>query len=1325
MPDNFTQAIIESAQDAQSTHNKVTSNAAAMLAIRLASRYLLQKTDTETPAQSTSSAAATSSSSAASSSVVVPACEMTIEMTGHSKAQEWMSRVRMRYEGRVKSSLLEAPTKAWLAATLGSRTLSKELDRVTLVEEHNGQPVSTEWYLPLPEVYAVVLSALIDLDEKRWPVPPHSTAKNERLQRLQEFDRINNALAKATPRICSTGIRHAWLMALDGYEGKRLPLNAEDVLMQGLFDFMVREVLGKQMNINLPDGRDPVGAERATFHEHFQSLFLPWAYGTMPGAVRNAIKKAGGSDAARDFVLERFRTIGIAPDEQMMQKINGYCSKTGLQSIPCNFIPILAALERHAKRHTLALSSGSITATGLRPLAEDTLVWLQGVDFSPESLANPAHEKAPLSILYLVLRLHDSLYQYKDYKNLLDVCDMPEDNKDAWVEALHVYSQCLQNPDLSLTSLLEDTVRLEERLRAFERGFAMWRNGAYHDFISNYAANWFAASGNEGIAARASLFARLCDLYFRENTEGSNSIPAIRVPDAMLDEWIAKAGEDGVLEVTPYQINRILLHALCYLADTWSLLFQQCLPKLLSFIRNRCNQEQNTAGDALSRDSWPEALLAQVERIAAPDSAGEPSVPVLLTPGTITPESSLDIARLLAASKDMPEAIVRQIVELPGFNPHATNRDELTPFYLAAEYGNINFASALMGKGVDCEVKFRGKFHPLQAAIDNCYFSFVLWFFQSIPKQERFGVLMEKNDKKITLLHLIAKVHPGLLKLILDLLPETIRGHAVMTFDSDKDTVLHLATRKSPELLKLLLVCLPETERVNATMAKNQYGETALHWIARYNPMHLKEILNCLPEAERADVIKIKSNADYTALGIIAVYQLKFLKEILDCLPEADRAEAIIARYENGNSPLHYAITQCPEILEQLLNFIPESDKEKAVMIANNHNNNLLHAAAPYNEILKLFVDYLPEEQRAHAVMECNLDGNNVLHLASDNPESLKLLLDTLPEEERANAIMICNKEGYNLLHKAAINRESLKVLLDCMSESEKAQAVIKKTNYGASAIHLAANEPQSLKLLLDCLHETDRAQAVMRSINEGRNLLLEAKSRTESLKLLMDCIPEHEKEKAVMACSSSRITSLHLACQHDASLKLLLDCLPETAKADAVMFCDHAGKDMLHWAAKNPASLKLLMDCLPEATRADAVIKCNHTGKNVLQEALSNPQSLEQILSSLPEAARVRVILAKNIKGESVLDQADYLYYDQSKLLLEAVLEQAQKQTTPQLSEDSAIPDCDTSSAPSSSAPSSETSSSTPLVSHSLFSQNSPRLQVPDSPGEQSTLKR
>ena len=388
MPAPLSQAIIESAQNEQSTHNKVTSNAAAILAIRLASRYLLNKTDFEVFARPAAFSIVASSSNAASS-VPYATSVMTLDMVGNSEAQERMSHVIKRYNGRVESSKLEEHTKAWLKDTLGSRILSKELDRVSLVEEQNGILVSTEWYLPLPEIYATVLSALIDKDETRWPVPTNSTAEKERLKRLQEFDRINNALAKATPRICATGIRHAWLMALDGYEGKRLPLNAEDVLMQGLFDFMVHEVLGTEKKINLPDGRDPVGDERARFHAKFQSMFLPWAYGDMPESVQKAINSSGGADAAREFVLGRFRTIGIAPNELMMQKINGYCSEEGLKTIPCTFIPILATLESHAKRQTLAESSGRIAATGIQLLARETLAWLHGTDFSPEALANP------------------------------------------------------------------------------------------------------------------------------------------------------------------------------------------------------------------------------------------------------------------------------------------------------------------------------------------------------------------------------------------------------------------------------------------------------------------------------------------------------------------------------------------------------------------------------------------------------------------------------------------------------------------------------------------------------------------------------------------------------------------------------------------------------------------------------------------------------------------------------------------------------------------------------------------------------------------------
>ncbi|CAM2907996.1 ankyrin repeat domain-containing protein [Legionella worsleiensis] len=924
MPTSLMQDLITKVQDAQSTHNVVTSNAAAMLAIRLAPRYLVRNT-VSSPACAASSASSSSALSA-------------------KTAQMRMNHVRKRYEGRVHSSKLDTSTKVWLRKTLDSNTMSKELDYVTLVEEHDGRRVTTSWYLPLQKIYTIVLSALIDKDEECWPVPLGSTVKKERLLRLQAFDLTNNALAHSKIPVCNTGIRHAWLMALDGYEGKRLPLNAEDVLMQGLFDFMMQEVLGKQMNIGLPDGRDPVGKERIPLHEHFQSLFLPWIKGPMPEIVLDAISKAGGEDAARKFVLERFRTIGIAPDKLMMQKINGYCSEEGLKTIPCTFIPILATLEGYARRQTLAESSCCIAGTGILPLTQDTLVWLQGSVFSPQSLANPEAATDPFSIMYLVLRLLDALYHYKDYKKLLDVSDMKGGHQEAWGDALHFLRQCLHNPDLTLMPLLEDPTLLEQRLCAFERGYGVWRNSAYHDFISNYAANWFAASGDDGIFTRATLFETLCELFFQENNPENERAPAIQVHDAMLIEWIEKAGQDGILDVTPYQINRIFLHALCYPEDSWSYLFHQCLPTLIRFIRNRCNQAQNMAGDKLSRDSWPEALLAQIEYLATPEPTGEPPVPVMFTPGNITPLSSLEIAKLLAASSDGSESIVQKIVQHPGFDPNATNSEGLTPFYLAAGFGNTRFAGALLEKGASYTVIYRNNFTPLHLAIYKQLTHFVQWFLQTRPKHERFSLLMTKDSFDNSILHRMAVMRPEILKLLLECLPKTERVSMLMVKSQFGNTLLYLAVRESPNILKQLLDCLPKAERANLVMTKNDNGFSLLQWVATSHLEHLKQLLECLPESTRAEAMMMRNGDGFTVMHQILGCNPKILKQVLDCLPEAAKVEVLMAKDSCGYSVLHHA-QYYPEYQPLLRMALPQlelatTSLSNAELIRTNHETD-------------------------------------------------------------------------------------------------------------------------------------------------------------------------------------------------------------------------------------------------------------------------------------------------------------------------------------------------------------------------------------------------
>jgi hypothetical protein len=172
-------------------------------------------------------------------------------------------------------------------------------------------------------------------------------------------------------------------------------------------------------------------------------------------------------------------------------------------------------------------------------------------------------------------------------------------------------------------------------------------------------------------------------------------------------------------------------------------------------------------------------------------------------------------------------------------------------------------------------------------------------------------------------------------------------------------------------------------------------------------------------------------------------------------------------------------------------------------------------------------------------------------------------------------------------------------------------------------------------------------------------------------------------------------------------------------------MLCDKEGYNVLHRAANNAATLKLLLHCLPEAKRVDAVMECHQNEYTVLQEAVHSPESLEQILDSLPEAARAGVILANNDCGDSVLDIAKYLDLDQSKRLLEAVLEQAKKRTANQTSQDSTVPNHDAGSGLSTPASSSDIGTSAPLGSHSFFSQGSVTPPDPVSPGVQSTFKK
>ncbi|RUR20273.1 ankyrin repeat domain-containing protein [Legionella sp. km535] len=954
----------------QSTHDVVVSNAAASLAIRLARKYLFH-----------SSGASSSTSSTSTSSQSSP---MSLSAEGHASAQARMKHIMRRYNSRKKSILLTETTQSWLATTLSPRSLNPELDRVTLTRVEGGSEMSEEWYMPLPEVYTIVLSALIDTDEQVWPVPAGSNARKQRGQRLQEFDRINNALATAYPPICATGIRHAWLTALNGYEGKRLPLNADDLLFQALFDFMTHKVLGEQMEITLPEGRDPVGEERQKFNMQFQSLFLPWVFGGMPELVKEAIVTAGGPEVVQTLVLSRFHEIDTLPDQDMMKKIANYCSMEGLETIPCNFTPLLAALD-HPKLKNAALNIDTTPVSGAEQIAQEMICWLRGPDFLPEAL-NEAETNSTdaFAKVYLLLRLLDALHQYQTHHRLLNIVDTPAEDHHAWAESIDFLAKCIANQPPSLHDLLSDISLLDRNLKAFERRLGIWKNSAFHDFINNYFANWFATTGDAEIMVRANLFTRLFELFLQENTETQNTMPAIHVSDRMLLTWTDQMSEDGVLDITPYQINRILLHALCYSQDTWSETFSMNLRILLQFLRNRFNEAQDLGALALVHASYPDKLLDYVEHIA--NRVVPETIPPIFTPGNISPVTSLDVAKFLAVSNDVPQTIIQAVIQHPDFNPLASNRWGLTPIYLAAVQGHIPLAAALLAKGANYLVRYL-QYFPLGAALLNGHRSFMQWFFSNLPDDKKIEAVLAKDGDGKSLLHHAAN-NPNYLSFLLAYIPDATKATAVMMNDERDFSVLFYAA-SNPLSLKLLLDCLTEDEKSLALMQMNCYGETVLYE-AVDSTESLGLLLSCLPEAKKAAAVMTKNPKNGTLLHQVVINP-NSLNFILDYIPEQRRAEAVLTTNWKGQTVL-YAGIKNPESLKILLRCLPQESLTAAVLGKSYRQVTLLHKATKTPESLKILLDCLTEEERRNAVMAKNTNNETVLQLGEKNPESRMIL---------------------------------------------------------------------------------------------------------------------------------------------------------------------------------------------------------------------------------------------------------------------------------------------------------------------------------------------
>lgn len=1036
------EAQIIDANHAQSTHNRVISNAAFTLLFELIQKYF--------PAKVTSASSIASSSASSLSSQV-----LTISTEGDAAAGEHIKKEIKRYLER-KGSKLKENTKTWLNTQLkADAPLDNLLDKVTLTYKLGTQVINTEWYLPLREVFVAVFKALIDRSEAVWPVPEDSTAVIERLHRLREFDKINNALANSKPALCTTGVRHSWLQALDGYQGKHLPLNEEDVLFQGLRDF-VTQVLHKQWGA-FPNDKDPEGEARTIFGQSFKTLYLPWLLNDrMPSAVLDGIKQAGGSDAIEKAILDDFERIGVVPGAKMFQKIQNYSQKESLKETPCDFTPFLATLRSWLKNHAtwLLLNPKAEGKSAKDKLVKQIVTWLSSKHFNlapvtsaaSSSSAMPIQELDGMQAFYRLNRLFDAMDQFQKNKILLTVADIPSDKIAAWLMACEYLQERLLETVPSLERILQQDTNLEEHLKVFEAGYTAWRQNSYSDFITNFFVDWFAADDDANIAARSKLFTTLADIYFREQPSSGATKPVIHLSDELINEWREKASEEDLLKLDVYQVNRFLLHALSYPPSTWTSLFREYTGILLTFIRANFNEPEASLKVNLARDSYPQELLSQIDGLIAQLDAlhqtqqaltnSPPMLPTVLTPSLLSPAVTIRATYYLLLAPEVSEQLIRQIISSQGFDAKTSDELNLTPMYLAAERGNNTITATLIKAGADVNAKFKNLYSPLYIAEARGHHDIVRLLLDS----GKIEPIATHFNEKTALFVAISNDYLDLAKRLLELIPEEQRLDVIKILDQDGKTILHWAFDK-PTVLRTILEYIAEGQRLDVIKIPDQDGKTVLHW-ASDKPIALRTILKYIPESQRIDAARLPDKDNKPVLQWAAKNR-ESLIITLESIPADQRLDALKTKTANGlggyETVLHMVGRYAVVPLVAVLDLIPQDQRFDAVAMKCEFGQVVLHSAGDnILGYLKPLLESIPEGLRADVVRLKNQEGNTIMHLVKFNPVLLNAILELIPEAQRYEAVRMPNKHGFTALYYMRIHFPSLSVIFKRIPQHDR-----------------------------------------------------------------------------------------------------------------------------------------------------------------------------------------------------------------------------------------------------------------------------------------------
>lgn len=214
---------------------------------------------------------------------------------------------------------------------------------------------------------------------------------------------------------------------------------------------------------------------------------------------------------------------------------------------------------------------------------------------------------ASIAGFYSVYQCHNQILQYKNMLILSNQITHEE-----IIQFLHdcdeYYQQQIRASDTE--TLINPTLSLHTQICNLQKAISLSKKDDLSDKITNFFSLWYVAKSESDINTLKQLYSLLLE---------PKALEKINLTDALIHRLTSNFSEENgqsIISITPYEINRIFLHAIINHPGSWSRAFADIFQTTLNFIQQPFPENQQLSHQ-LIEDSYPTELITQLNYLYA------------------------------------------------------------------------------------------------------------------------------------------------------------------------------------------------------------------------------------------------------------------------------------------------------------------------------------------------------------------------------------------------------------------------------------------------------------------------------------------------------------------------------------------------------------------------------------------------------------------------------------------------------------------------------------------------------------------------------------